>query len=79
LLAIDTAAVLLTIKIQFFRFLDTFLPSVTQISMDEWDAVFLSRFLAELANQLVILPFAVQQGGCKTIHTALLSQFGDRI
>jgi hypothetical protein len=44
--------------------------------MDEWDPIFLTRFLAELANQLVILSFAVQQGGGKTIHTALLGQFG---
>jgi hypothetical protein len=75
LLAIDTAAVLLPIKIQFFRFLDTFLPTVTQISMDEGDPTFLSRFLAELANQFMILSFAVKQGGGKTIHAALFGQF----
>jgi hypothetical protein len=75
LLAIDTAAVLLPIEIQFFRFPDTFLPTVTQISMDEGDPTFLSRFLAELANQFMILSFAVKQGGGKTIHAALFGQF----
>jgi hypothetical protein len=76
LLAINTAAISLPIQIQFFRFLYTFLPTLTKISIDKWDPMSLTRFLAELANQFVILPLAVQQGGGKSIHTALRGKFG---
>jgi len=68
-LAVDTAAVLLPVKPQFFADLDSLLPTGTEVSIVEFYAVLLGKALTKFRYHLMILISAVEESGRESIES----------
>jgi hypothetical protein len=79
LLAIDTAAVLLPVKPQFFGCLLTFPPTCPEILIVKWNTIAALCLPSYRADQFVVLTLAVEESGAEGVEAALLGKTGSGI
>ena len=78
LLAVNTAAILLPVHVQFFGGGNPFLPAFPEILIIKINAYRCANGSADGFNQVVVLKFAVEQGGGKAVKISIFGDMGRR-